>query len=195
MLCAHFHYTTCCTSGGCGGRFCRHFRRPRTLLADAEDAPRRGFTVRAGSFPARSVKPDPGRPPAPAARLRRSNEPRHSSRRPRPAMHGATTAHRARPAEGFSPQKRPKVSRFPFSRQWGGAGPRGGRRKRGVLPGRLGGKTCRVGGGGNEGNGYRITKSGRGVGARGYGFARSMASARRPPERTWRRGLGACCTA
>ncbi len=57
----------------------------------------------------------------------------------------------------------------------GGAGPRGGRRKRGVLPVRLGGKTCRVGGGGNEGNGYRITMSGRGVGARGYGFARSMA--------------------
>jgi hypothetical protein len=75
-------------------------------------------------FPGRSVKPDPARPPAPAARLRRSNGPRHSSRRPRPAMHGATTSHRARPAEGFPPQKRTKVSRFPFPASGGRGAPR-----------------------------------------------------------------------
>ena len=126
-------------------------------------------------FPGRSVKPDLARPPAPAAILRRSNEPRYSSRRPRPAMHGATTSHRARPAEGFPPQKRPKVSRFPFSRQWGARGPAAESGKGGFCPAGWGGKSCRVGGGGNEGNGYRITRSGRGVGARGYGFARSMA--------------------
>lgn len=35
----------------------------------------------------------------------------------------------------FPPKRAPQVSRFPLSRQWGARGPRGGRRKGGVLPG------------------------------------------------------------
>lgn len=110
-------------------------------------------------FPGRSVKPDPARPQAPAARLRRSNGPRHSSRRPRPAMHGATTSHRARPAEGFPPQKRTKVSRFPFSRQWGARGPAAEGGKGGFCPSGWGGKPAEWAAAGTKGTATELQRA------------------------------------
>ena len=148
----------------------------RALLPPLPPAPVRAWPMRelnreevslcGRRFPGRSVKPDLARPPAPAAILRRSNEPRYSSRRPRPAMHGATTSHRARPAEGFPPQKRPKVSRFPFSRQWGARGPAAEGGKGGFCPSGWGEKPAELAAAGTKGTATEL-QGAEGESARG----------------------------